>query len=75
MTIQLVSRANVLRKISHSKGGISGAIILVFLISITLYAVFYIPLDSYKQWNNPDYWIYYPKAGCTGMDKYWAEIA
>jgi len=70
MTIQLVSRASVLRKISHSKGGIAGAIILIFLISITLYAVFYIPLDSYKQWNNPDYWIDYPKAAAPA----WTNI-
>jgi len=70
MTIQLVSRATVLRKISHSKGGIAGAIILVFLISITLYAVFYIPLDSFKQWNNPDYWIDYPKAAAPA----WTNI-
>jgi peptide/nickel transport system permease protein len=70
MTIQLVSRASGLRKISHSKGGIAGAIILVFLISITLYAVFYIPLDSYKQWNNPDYWIDYPKAAAPA----WTNI-
>jgi len=70
MTIQIVSRATVLRKISHSKGGIAGAIILVFLISITLYAVFYIPLDSFKQWNNPDYWIDYPKAAAPA----WTNI-
>ena len=62
MTIQLASRATVLRKFSHSKGGIAGVIILVFLISITLYAVFFIPLNSYRQWNNPAYWIDYPKA-------------
>ena len=75
MTIQLVSRATVLRRFAHSRGGIAGAIILIFLILITLYAVIYIPLDSFKQWNNPDYWIDYPKAGSTGVDKYWAEIA
>ena len=62
MTIQLASRATVLRKFSHSKGGIAGVIVLVFLISITLYAVFFIPLNSYRQWNNPAYWIDYPKA-------------
>lgn len=70
MTIQLVSRANVLQKVSRSKGGIAGAIILLFLISITLYAVFYIPLDSFKQWNNPDYWIDYPKSAAPA----WTNI-
>jgi peptide/nickel transport system permease protein len=70
MTIQLISRASVLRKFSHSKGGIAGAIIIAFLISITLYAVFYIPLNSFKQWNNPDYWIDYPKAAAPA----WTNI-
>src|SRR5437899_1280296 len=70
MTIQLISRASVLRKFSHSKGGIAGVIILLFLISITLYAVFFIPLNSYKQWNNPDYWIFYPKAAAPA----WTNI-
>ena len=40
MTIQLVSRATIFRKFAHSRGGIAGVIILVFLILITLYAVF-----------------------------------
>jgi peptide/nickel transport system permease protein len=70
MTTQLVSRAAVLRKFSHSRGGIAGATILIFLILITLYAVFYIPLDSFKQWHNPDYWIDYPKAAAPA----WTNI-
>ena len=70
MTIQLVSRATIFRKLAHSRGGIAGVIILVFLILMTLYAVFFIPLDSFKQWNNPSYWIEYPKAAAPA----WTNI-
>lgn len=70
MTIQLVSRASVFRKLTHSRSGITGAIILLFLILMTLYAVFSIPLDSFKQWNNPGYWIEYPKAAAPA----WTNI-
>jgi peptide/nickel transport system permease protein len=71
MTIQLAnSRTAIFRKIVHSRGGIAGVIILGFLILITLYAVFFIPLDSFKQWNNPAYWIEYPKAAAPA----WTNI-
>jgi peptide/nickel transport system permease protein len=70
MTIQLASRASVFRKLTHSRSGIAGAIILFFLILMTLYAVFSIPLDSFKQWNNPAYWIEYPKAAAPA----WTNI-
>jgi peptide/nickel transport system permease protein len=70
MTIQLTSRASVIRKLTHSRSGIAGAVILLFLILITLYAVFSIPLDSFKQWNNPGYWIEYPKAAAPA----WTNI-
>ncbi len=70
MTIQLVSRATIFRKLAHSRGGIAGVLILVFLILMTLYAVFFIPLDSFKQWNNPGYWIEYPKAAAPA----WTNI-
>jgi peptide/nickel transport system permease protein len=70
MTTQLGSRATVLRKFAHSRGGIAGIIIFIFLILITLYAIIYIPLDSFMQWNNPDYWIDYPKAAAPA----WTNI-
>lgn len=70
MTIEVISRTTLFRKFTHSRGGIAGAIIIVILILMTLYAVFYIPLDSFKQWNNPDYWIDYPKAAAPA----WTNI-
>lgn len=62
MTSEVLStRSILLREFRHSKTGIAGIIILVFLISMTLYAVSSVPLESFRQWNNPDYWIDYPK--------------
>jgi len=34
----------------------------LFLIGLSLYAAIAVPLESFKQWNNPNYWIKYPKA-------------
>ncbi|MDQ6667469.1 MAG: ABC transporter permease [Thermoproteota archaeon] len=62
MTSEVLStRSTLLREFRHSKTGIAGIIILMFLISMTLYAVSSVPLESFRQWNNPDYWIDYPK--------------
>ena len=43
-----------------SKGAILGIYIIV--LAMTLYAVIAIPLESFRQWNNPNYWINYPKS-------------
>ena len=45
----------------RSKSGITGVIILLILISMTLYAFFGIPFLSFKEWNNPNYWIDNPR--------------
>lgn len=45
----------------RSKSGIAGVIILLILIFMTLYAFFGIPFSSFKEWNNPNYWIDNPR--------------
>src|SRR5215217_166430 len=62
MTNQIVSRSVFITEFLRYKSGIAGVIILVSLIIITLYAILAIPLESFRQWNNPNYWIDYPKA-------------
>ena len=52
----------ILKEFRHSKGGMAGIIILLALIVMSIYAILGIPLESLKQWNNPTYWINYPKA-------------
>ena len=62
MTNQIVPRSDFLREFSQSKSGMAGVIILLSLIIIMFYAILAIPLESFRQWNNPNYWINYPKA-------------
>jgi peptide/nickel transport system permease protein len=62
MTNQIVPRSAFLTEFRRSKSGIIGVIILLSLIMITLYAILAVPLESFRQWNNPNYWINYPKA-------------
>ncbi len=45
----------------RSKNAIAGVLILLFLVSMTLYAFFGIPFASFKEWNNPNYWIDNPR--------------
>ena len=57
-----ISKFHFLIQILNSKTAILGISILMILIAMTIYAVIAIPLESFKQWNNPNYWINYPKA-------------
>lgn len=62
MTNQIIPRSAFLTEFSQSKSGMAGVIILLSLIIIMLYAILAIPLESFRQWNNPNYWVNYPKA-------------
>jgi peptide/nickel transport system permease protein len=57
-----ISRSQILSEFRHSKSGLAGIGILAGLILMTIYSVVAIPLDSYRQWNNPDFWIDLPKS-------------
>ena len=62
MIFKAISNYQIIHEFKNSKIGLFGVAILLFLIGISIYAVSAIPLDSYRQWNNPNYWIKYPKA-------------
>lgn len=53
--------SSLLSEYKRSKSGIAGVIILLVLISMTIYAFFGIPFTSFKEWNNPNYWIDNPR--------------
>ena len=53
--------SSFLSEFKRSKSGIAGVVILLFLISMTIYAFFGIPFTSFKEWNNPNYWIDNPR--------------
>src|ERR687884_1151592 len=54
--------SDFIRQFWRLKSGVAGVAILLFLIALSLYAAIVVPLESFKQWNNPNYWIKYPKA-------------
>ena len=47
--------------IKNYKGGILGFALLLFLIGVTIYTIIYIPAKERLEWNNPFFWINYPK--------------
>ena len=44
-----------------SKIGITGILILLVLITISIFAVVSTPSSTFQDWNNPEKWITYPK--------------
>lgn len=59
---ETISRSEILREFRRSKSGIAGLAIFLGLILMTIYAAVAVPLESYTQWNNPNYWIDLPKS-------------
>jgi len=56
-----VSSSEIKREFVKSKIGLIGIGILASLIILSMIAVITIPIDTFKQWNNPGSWISYPK--------------
>ena len=56
-----------------SKTGIIGIAILSGLLIVSLIAVITIPIDTFKQWNNPNNWISYPKASTPVWVNYFLD--
>ena len=57
-----LSKSQILKEFKRSKSGIAGLAILLGLFLITVYAVVSIPLTSFTQWNNPNFWIDRPQS-------------
>nr|AIF12145.1 binding-protein-dependent transporter inner membrane protein (ABC.PE.P1) [uncultured marine thaumarchaeote KM3_54_G03] len=56
-----------------SKTGLIGIGILSSLVIVSLIAATTIPIDTFKQWNNPNSWISYPKATMPIWVNYFLE--
>ena len=52
---------DIKREFLKSKIGISGVLILLTLIVISIFALISIPSATFQDWNNPEKWISYPK--------------
>jgi peptide/nickel transport system permease protein len=58
----LLPALGTLRVVVRTRRGIVGIAIISFLLIISIYALLFIPATMYSDWNNPNYWIDYPKA-------------
>jgi len=61
-TVRVLSRHEIINEFKRSKSGVAGAAILLGLILMTVYAVAAVPLESFRQWNSPNFWIDLPKS-------------
>jgi peptide/nickel transport system permease protein len=52
----------LLRRILHTKAALVGFSIIGILAAMTIYALIAVPLESFSQWNDPGFWIDYPKS-------------
>ncbi|HYY86725.1 MAG TPA: ABC transporter permease, partial [Nitrososphaeraceae archaeon] len=57
----------------RSRRGIIGVSILGFLLSLTVIAILVVPFDSYRLWNDPDYWINNPKTAAPFWTSYFGS--
>jgi peptide/nickel transport system permease protein len=53
-----------------SKIGMAGIIILLILFLISIIAIVFIPLETFKEWNNPESWISFPKTSLPSWINY-----
>jgi peptide/nickel transport system permease protein len=60
--VQVSSRSDIIRKFRRSKSGVAGVLLLLALIVMSIYAATAVPLESFRQWNNPAIWIDLPKS-------------
>ena len=52
----------LLRRILHTKAALVGFSIIGILAAMTIYALIAVPLESFSRWNDPGFWIDYPKS-------------
>jgi peptide/nickel transport system permease protein len=57
-----LSISDIVKEFKRSRSGLAGVAMLFGLILMTIYTVAAIPLKSFTQWNNPDFWIDLPKS-------------
>ena len=56
-----ISAPEIRKEFIKSKVGLVGIGILSCLIILSAVSAITIPIDTFKQWNNPGSWISYPK--------------
>jgi peptide/nickel transport system permease protein len=59
--VSAISSTEIKQEFLKSKIGMAGIGILVALILVSIIATIAIPVDTFKEWNNPSSWISFPK--------------
>ena len=65
-----VGSSEIRQEFVKSRVGLVGVGILVSLIILSAVSAITIPLDTFKQWNNPGNWISYPKTSAPAWINY-----
>lgn len=66
----VLSGSEIAKEFRRSKSGLAGAAILAGLLVMTAYSAAAIPLESFRQWNNPNFWIDQPKSAAPVWTNY-----
>ena len=56
-----ITANDIKQEFLKSKIGIAGIVILTILVITSIVAMIVIPVETFKEWNNPSSWISYPK--------------
>jgi len=68
-----ISTSQIRQGFLKSRIGLAGVGILMCLIALSVLAAVFIPLDTYKQWNNPTSWTHLPKSALPFWVNYFSE--
>lgn len=60
--MEVLSTSDLFKGFKRSRSGLAGVAILFGLVFMTIYAAVAIPLESFRQWNNPNFWINQPQS-------------
>ena len=60
-----ITYSEIKEEFLKNKIGLIGVGILASLVILSVIAVITIPIDTFKQWNNPNHWISYPKTSAS----------
>jgi peptide/nickel transport system permease protein len=67
---EVLSRSDIIRQFTHSKSGLAGIFLLLALILMSLYAAVGVPLESFRQWNNPIFWADLPQSAAPAWTNF-----
>lgn len=68
-----MSATEIKQSFLKNKIGLVGIGILVWLILLSAFTSVFVPLDTYKQWNNPASWTSFPKSAQPSWVNFFSE--